>query len=465
MLCFLLILLPLGMATLIPFSPMASGYQSAAQKMKAAFFAGNKTKELENLRLVLDFTPWRGELWQRAGRLYMDRGEYQQAVDSFKQAQNLKQLDVQGKVWLADSLLTLEDKNGAKQILRGLSEEKDVFILMQIAALQRRLNDTFGALSTLLNAYPMDPTNRELNYQLGLQLAAQEPESAVSYLKTASFDPQHQAGAQALLDVLSQTSEIAGTPEQFLYIGQILSKMEEWDVAARAFQRAVDLNPENANALALLGEAQQQMGEDGYPTLKKALALDPESETVNGITALYYRRQGKPDVALIYLERALSANPSAAVWEIETGNTLADMGDLEKALTHYQKAVQIDSTDWTSWRALAMFSVSRNYEVNPVGIDAARQAMLLHPDSPPLLDLMGTALMLLGDLDSAERYFYQADELDPNQAAVLIHLGQLYIYKGEKETAFAYFRRAEEAAEESRLRDMAHRLLIENGGE
>lgn len=453
------------MTAVVPLSPTAADCASASRKTREAFLSGNETAEIENILTVLDCTPWRGETWQRAGRLYMDRRDDEKAVESFEQAQELGQLDVQGKVWLADAWLGLEEREKAKQILRGLSGEEDVFILMQTASLQRQLNDTFGALSTLLNAYPLDPTNSELNYQLGLQLAAQEPDSAANYLHAAGSNPQRQSGAEALLGVLDRTSEIAGTGERFLYIGQTLSRMEEWDVAARAFQQAVDLAPGNANALALLGEAQQQMGEDGYPALKKAMTLDAESETVNGLTALYYRRQGKPEVALVYLKRALAANPLAAVWEIETGNTLSDMGELEDALDHYQKAVQMDKQDWVSWRALAMFSISRNYEVNTVGIEAARQALLLHPDSPPLLDLMGTALMLLGDLDSAERYFLQADQLDPDQAAILIHLGQLNLYQGEKEKAFGYFRRAEEAAQESRLRDMARRLLIENGGQ
>ncbi len=465
LLSLILILLPLGFTATIPLSPLAVDYVTASRKAREAFLNGERNTEIENIQVILEYSPWRGEVWQRSGRLYMDQGEDQEAIGSFEQAQSLRQLDAQGKVWLADALLGLNQKEKAKQILRGMGEEGDVFILMQIASLQRQLNDTFGALSTLLHAYSLNPQNSEINYQLGLQLAAQEPDSAVSYLQAARSISQYQAGAETLMNVLDQTVEIAGSAERFIYIGQILAKMEEWDVAARAFQQAVDINPENADAQALLGEAQQQMGEDGYPSLKKAMNLDAESETVNGLTALYYRRQGKPEVALTYLERALDANPAAAVWEIETGNTLADMGELEDALKHYQKAVQIDNQDWVSWRALAVFSISRNYEVNTVGIDAARQALLLHPDSPPLLDLMGTALMLLGDLDSAERYFLQADELDPNQAAILIHLGQLNIYKGDKKTAYIYFRRAEETAKASRLRDMAHRLLIENGGE
>lgn len=462
--CFNLIVLPLAASILLPLSPMPMEYLEASKNTREAFLSGETATEIENTTTILQYTPWRGDLWQRLGRLYLNQGKIQDAADSFAKAREKKQLDPQGKIWLADTLLTLGEKDQARQILRELDDEEDVFILMQTASLQRKLNDTFGALSTLLHAYPLDSLNSELNYQLGIQLAAQEPDSASQYLQPAIHNIQRQYGAQALLDLLSQTADIAGTPERFIYIGQLLSKIEEWDVAARAFQNAVSLAPDNAEALALLGEAQQQMGEDGFPSIKQALELAPDSETVNGLAALYYRRQGKPEVALVYLKKASTANPNTTVWEIEMGNTLAEMGKLEDALKHYRKAVEMNPSDWISWRALAMFSISRNYEVNIVGIEAARQALLLNPGSPPLLDLMGTGLMLLGDLDSAERFFLQADNLDPNQAAILIHLGQLKIYQGKKEEAFAYFRRAAEAAEEARLRDMANRLLLENGG-
>jgi len=464
LLSFFLILFPLGIVFLIPISPFAAGYLEASHQVKNAYLSGEAAVEIEYGIKLLQFSPWRGDLWQRAGRLYMNNGDLEEAIDAFKHADTLGQLDSQGKVWLADALLGLDEKDQAKEVLRGVSAEQDVFILMQTAALQRRINDTFGALNTLLSAYSLDSKNCELNYQLGIQLAAQEPDSAGQYLQVALTDVRRQREAQVLLDLLDNTKDIAGSVERFIYIGQALAQIEEWDVAARAFQQAVDLDPDHAIGQALLAEALQQMGEDGFPALKKAMELDPDGEMVNGLVALYFNRQGKPEVALEYLKRALEANPSAVVWEIETANVLAQMGELEDALKHYQMAIQMDESNWVAWKALAVFSISRNYEVNTIGLNAARKALLLYPNSPALLDLMGTGLMLLGDLDSAERYFLQADALDPDQAAILIHLGQVHIYSGEREIAFGYLRRAAEVAEESRLRDMANRLLIENGG-
>jgi len=105
------------------------------------------------------------------------------------------------------------------------------------------------------------------------------------------------------------------------------------------------------------------------------------------------------------------------------------------------------------------------YQLEDVGLPAARQALTLEPDNPVLMDLLGTVYLQLADLDSAERFFLRALERDPEQAAILIHLGQLNLIREEKETAFGYLRRAEASARDWRLRDLANRMLRENGAQ
>jgi Flp pilus assembly protein TadD len=113
--------------------------------------------------------------------------------------------------------------------------------------------------------------------------------------------------------------------------------------------------------------------------------------------------------------------------------------------------------------ALAKFSLNRNYRVEEDGLPAARQLVLLEPRNPVYLDLLGTAYLTLGDLDSAERFFLQALALDPEEAAILIHLGQTSLYRGDTELGLGYLRRASAAAGDERLREMADRLLGEYG--
>jgi len=124
--------------------------------------------------------------------------------------------------------------------------------------------------------------------------------------------------------------------------------------------------------------------------------------------------------------------------------------------------VEIDPQSYLPWRALAVFSLTRSYEVETIGLAAARMALQLNPGSPALMDLLGTTLMKIGKLDEALPYFLQADTIDPHQPAILIHLGQLYLAQGEKEKAIEVLQQAVEFARDSRLRDMAINILKEN---
>ncbi len=462
----MLVLLPIGLAFFLPLAPLPVAYSAARKAEYSARQASDKIGEMAALQTELSYTPWQGDEWQRLGRLHLDLKQFPEAIASFSNAEKLGALSTEGRLWMADALISNGQKAEAKDLLREFSllDAGDGFLFLQAGLLQRSLNDTYGALASLLKGYEVAPENGEINYQIGLLLSAGEPEEALPFLeRAANLNPDRQALCSVLSEMIEASSEMGETGERYLYIGQVLSTYVEWDVAQKAFQKATDLSPTSGVAWALLAEAAQQNGEDGSEFMTKAQQLEPEAEMVNGLSALYYRRQGKSELALLYLHKALQANPSALVWEIETGNTLAEMGNLSEALLHYQAATEIDAQDWTAWRALAAFCLTHNYEMEEVGLGAARQALKLNPESPVLMDLLGAALLQTGSLDEAEYYFLAANRIDPHQAAILIHLGQLYLQKVEPDTAFEYLRQAQQYAQDERLQQMAQQLLAENG--
>ena len=463
----LFVLLPLIISVLVPLAPVPEDLSIARRNASAASFSADTITEMEALQTELSYAPWQGEKWQRLGRLALDFGKNEESIEAFNQAKEQGQLSTEGKIWLADALIANGDTENAKGLLREFSSLNQVepFIYLQAAMQQRSLHDTYGALATLLKAYEISPLNGEINFQIGLLLSATEPEKALPYLERAGeLNPDRMSLCQDLTGMIEESAAAGETAERYLYLGQVLSSYDEWDAAQLAFQKATNLEAQNGVAWALLAEAAQQNNQDGQEFILKAQELAPGEEMVNGLSALYYRRQNKTELALVYLQNALAANPKALVWEIETGNTLSQMGDLASALKHYQAAVEIDPLDWTPWRALAAFCITRNYEME-TGLSAARQALKLNDQSPALMDLLGTALLMTNDLDEAEYYFLAADKIDPHQSAILIHLGQLYLAKGEKEQAVDYLHQAVEYAQDDRLQEMAERILTDNGEE
>ena len=371
---------------------------------------GDRTGEITALAGVVAYQPWRIEVWEKIGNLQYVTGDYKTAVETYQKASGFGKLSARSLYNEGKSWYELGEKEKAKAAYRSSSEAdaQDTDLYVELASAQEAINDSIGTLATLLRAYALAPDDKAINYALGVQFSASQPDHAEKFLNNAKADAAYAAYAEALLSTIESTKSLGESAERYIYLGQELSQISEWQAAASAFNNAISLDEQNGITWALLGEAVQHEGESGYDELAKALQLNPHSDIVNGLTAVYYRRQQKYDLAITYLYKAVENNPHESTWQVEIGNTLALKGDFSNALVHFQVATLMDPEDWVPWQSLATFCVTYNYEASTTGIDAAKKALLLLPDNAVLLDIMGSAYYISGDLDSAERYFLQA---------------------------------------------------------
>lgn len=456
----LLIFLPLVLAGVIPLAPRSAAVRDA--NYKAAAYSNDQQwfSAAENWKIVLMVEEWRADASESLGRSEYALKHYEAAVSSFESAREVRELNFDNIILLGKSYLQLGRAGDAQDLWRqfSLKSPGDFKFLMEVASRQREIGDLFGTVSTLLDAYRLEPEDVQVNYLLGTHLAVIQPQSALKYLTAAekTLAATH-PGINDLISEISQTD--LDTVYRTLRIGQILSGMEEWDLAAQAFNLVVRSVPENAYAWALLGEAKQHADGSGLEELEKALQLDSKSDVANALMALYYRRQNKPDLALPYLYKAVDANRKEAAWQIELGNTLADTGDLQSALKYLKSAAATAPESTLAWQSLAEFCFSHNLEVSFTGVEAARKALSLDPGNPRLQDLMGVGLMINGDLDSAERFISEAVKADPSNAGYHLHYGQVFLQKKDCTQAAIELRQAGNLAQDDRIRSNAERLL------
>jgi superkiller protein 3 len=463
---FLLILLPLIATAFLPLNAEALDMLSAGRTVESARQAGDRKAEFAALQQMSEYQPWRIDLFEQMADLQFTMGNYQQSLDLYQQAEKRGTLQAESTFNEGKDWESLGERDRAKNSYRQASEfaNQSIDFYLGVAKAQEGLNDSIGILATLLRAYKLSPGDLNINYELGVQFAATQPKNALSFLENARTNPVYSTYAAALSEAITATDSWGESAERYVYLGQELSQISEWQAAASAFYKATRLDEQNAIAWALYGEAVQHVGEDGYPALSKALELDAQSDIVNGLMAIYYRRQQKYDLAIDSLYKAVENNPNESTWQIEIGNTLALQGDLADALIHLQVATLMEPDSWVPWQSLATFCINHNYYVREIGLEAARKALLLVPGSPVLLDIMGSVYYSLGDLDSSERFYLQAINAAPNQAEILYHLGELYLQKGDRGQAIHYLQQAAEKATDSRIRDNANLLIQQNGG-
>jgi tetratricopeptide (TPR) repeat protein len=383
-----------------------------------------------------------GPYWLRLGMQAFNSGDMQRAVPLLSLAAAAQELQPEGWIMLGDACQAVGDPARALWAWQNAGASTD--------ALERMLNthllsqEYLEAIADLQALIALQPEPVDRVYQLGLLLAATQPEQAIPTLgRAAALSSIHKGSAQALQRRIQAAVPVSQPVYTQLEAGRGLADLAEWELAAAAFRRASQLRPDYAEAWAFLGEALQHLdipegkkfSPAGLADLEYALQLDPSSLSANLFLALYWRRQGQLSRAQEILENLTLHHPDNAAVQIELGSTLAEKGNLKPALSHYIRATELAPADPDSWQALASFAVRSQYQLREVGLPAARQLLLLTPADPTALDLMGQALLQLDDPLNAERFIRRAIQSDAAYSPAHLHLAQVYLLRSATSAA------------------------------
>jgi Flp pilus assembly protein TadD len=197
-----------------------------------------------------------------------------------------------------------------------------------------------------------------------------------------------------------------------------LAERHQFDAAAPAWRKALELNPEDARAHNNLGVALAGTGkiEEAVTEYRKSLKLnDTSSQTYNNLGSAL-AESGKMDEALAQFIQALQLNPDNARAHTNLGGALAEKGRTEEALEHLRKGVELDPT----------FGDGQNN--------------------------LGAALARAGALDEAVPHLEKAVELGPQSVGYRYNFGRVLAAKGRFADAVVQL---EQAASLSNMREPA----------
>jgi len=189
------------------------------------------------------------------------------------------------------------------------------------------------------------------------------------------------------------------------------------------------------------------------------LALDENSRLANLFLGLYWQRQGSHQTALDYFQVVQGLWPTNADIRVETGKSLAALGELNAALEKYQEAVELDPLNGEYYNQLAEFCVLYDYQVKEVALPASRIAVQLKPADEVSLDVLGQVLLALDDNLNAVKFFQMALESNPAYAPAHYHLGIYYSAFADIERTVYHLQQVLRHTENPALLDQAERLL------
>ena len=146
--------------------------------------------------------------------------------------------------------------------------------------------------------------------------------------------------------------------------------------------------------------------------LQKALAIDPKSTSAHTVMAVLYERIGNDDLARTYYKRAAELSPDAGATNNNYGTFLCQKAQYADADKHFQRALE---DPFYATPALALAN-------------------------------RGACALSWGKPDLAEESFRKAIQIQPNQAESLFRLAEILAGKGDYFRARAFVQRFESAA-------------------
>jgi protein O-mannosyl-transferase len=138
-------------------------------------------------------------------------------------------------------------------------------------------------------------------------------------------------------------------------LGNVRMKQGRTAEAIRAYEQAVQLRPDLAEAQCGLGVALLCVDRRGeaIPHLQAALLVRPAMAEAHTALANAFAANGRLGEALPHYAEAVRLKPADANFQFNLGNALLQSGRFQEAAAHLREAVRLDPTDAQARQALA----------------------------------------------------------------------------------------------------------------
>ena len=376
----------------------------ALQKGVSAHGAGNLQEAERLYRFILQFQPAHPDANHNLGVLAVSVNKPEAALPFFKTA--LEENPNIEQFWLsyADALMK---ENRVPEAEKALAEGKKNF----------PKSENFNVLEQQLQSWSNNksPPQSKLNNLLEkYQNARYEDAEAMATSITREF-PGHQFGWKML--------------------GVLLARAGKKSEALSAYQKAVHLAPQDAEAHNNLGTALEGFGrfEEAKASYRQSIALKPDYVEAHNNLGNTLKELGRLEEAEACYRQALSLKSDYAEGHNNLGNALQELSRFEEAEACYVRAVELKADYAEAHNNLGnVLQVLGRLEEAEASY---RQSISLKSDYAEAHNNLGATLQELGRLDEAETCFRQAIELEPGFALAHQQLGTIHYINGDIDSA------------------------------
>lgn len=208
------------------------------------------------------------------------------------------------------------------------------------------------------------------------------------------------------------------------------------------YRQILDVQPDNPDALHLLGLVAHQVGQNdpAIELIGKAIQLYPDNPHFHANLGAALLESGRFAEAAESLAAALLLQADFPECHFNHGLALANLGQHEDAIAAYQAALNAKPNypEAANNLGAVLFEAGRYSEA----ADAYRHAVGLRPEFAEAHNNLGAALKALGKFEEAIAHHRKALYLDPANAGAYNNLGTVFKELGRNDEAIACYRQA-----------------------
>jgi Flp pilus assembly protein TadD len=270
-------------------------------------------------------------------------------------------------------------------------------------------------------------------------LAQGRPQELYSELAALIVKNQYDRAETVVQELLALSDDPAGT---YFQIGKVYFDHEAWQLSAGFLETSIKLNAGNDRAHQLLGLDWRELrrSAEAEAELLQAAKENPSNKVNAYFAGQQLLLDGKSEAALPYLYSALDWKPIQPQTLQALVLAQARLGNYGLAESYSRKIIDSpQSSDEDRYSALVNLSVllllgHENARLEE-GLDCARRAEKLHPDSLVAHFLAGKALFKLGRLAEATPELTRAAKLNPADSRPHFLLARIYDQLGQHDRA------------------------------
>ncbi|MEG4343983.1 tetratricopeptide repeat protein [Microcoleus sp. A003_D6] len=212
--------------------------------------------------------------------------------------------------------------------------------------------------------------------------------------------------------------------------------------AENLYRQIVEVQPESANVLCLLGIAVRQQGKvaEAIDFYDRAIAQNPDFVEAHLNKAQVLLDTGEYQRAIASYELIIKIQPNSALAYNNLGWIKQQIGEIESAVLYYQTALRLDPNLHETAHNLGHLFKQKN-QLNEA-VACYRHALQINPNLTYSLMGLGTVLQQQGKLAEAFNCYQKTVQLEPNNPEAQNNLGAFYYEEGNTKAAISHYQQA-----------------------